>query len=184
MESKKINVQEFVNKYQSAKTDVEKTKLLNSINIKAYVPFSVKVIHSETLVKTNARRVSGVLLNNSPNEYLMYIMSVISLYTDLQVSKERPHEDYDSLRASGLIDKITESIGKDLEEFSSIFKMVVSDLYANEKDNYVFIASQITRLMEVVEKHAGIANELAKNKEFMRNFTKIQNMLLKPEKVK
>lgn len=45
MSENKINVQEFVEKYQNAQSEIEKNKVLKSINIKTYVPFSIKTIH-------------------------------------------------------------------------------------------------------------------------------------------
>lgn len=145
-----MTVQDFVNKYQKAK-DAEKAKILKEIEIKTYIPFAEKVVHSEAVLSQSVKRVNNVLQLQSARRFLVFVTSIVKLYTNLEVNKEKPHEDYDLLRESGLIDLIREKIGDDLEEFTTVFNMTWDDMVYNENNWRMFIGSQLNSFLENVE---------------------------------
>lgn len=152
-----MTVKEFVEKYQKAK-DIERNKLLQEINVKSYIPYAEKVVHSEAVLSQSAKRVNGVLQMTSSRRFLTFATSVIKLYTNLELNIERPHEDYDLLRESDLIDVIMEKVGKDIDEFTTVFNMTWDDMVYNENNWKVFFATQLNNFMKNVETFANDEN--------------------------
>ena len=152
-----MTVQDFVNKYQKAK-DAEKAKILKEIEIKTYIPFAEKVVHSEAVLSQSVKRVNNVLQLQSARRFLVFVTSIVKLYTNLEVNKEKPHEDYDLLRESGLIDLIREKIGDDLEEFTTVFNMTWDDMVYNENNWRMFVASQLNSFIDNVEQRMADEN--------------------------
>lgn len=177
MENKKIAVKDFVEQYVSAKTDIDKKKVLQSLEVKTYIPYSVKVVHSQVVLDSTAKRVNGVLLNDSPMRYLTQVMSIVRLYTNLSINQERPHEDYDLLRQNNLIDMICEKIGEDVAEFQTVFNMVWGDMVNNENDIRVYIASQVANF-------AALCSDVAGSDEFMKNISALNSAIEKYGKTK
>lgn len=184
MSENKINVQEFVEKYQNAQSEIEKNKVLKSINIKTYVPFSVKTIHSKLVLIENIKYKDNMILSDYPMRYLMFVCSVVNLYTDLCINKERPHEDYDLLRSTGIIDDIFKNIGNDVEEFTTIFNMTYDDIIRNEAGIERLIARQTTAFIERCGNNLDALMALLDNEEVMNNIEKITNVIGKIYKPK
>ena len=149
MTDKKYTVQEFAEKYRKA-SDLEKNKLMKEINVKAQVPFAQKVVHSEAVLSQSAKRVHGVLQKSSARRYLIFTTSIIKLYTELETNAEAPHEDYDLLRETGVMDEIMGRIGNDLEEFTTVFNMVWDDMLYNENNWRTFIDGQIAETARIL----------------------------------
>ena len=160
-----MTVQEFVEKYKKAK-DAEKAKILKEIEIKTYVPFAEKVVHSEAVLSQSAQRFNGVLQLQSSKRFLVFVTSILKLYTNLELNTEKPHKDYDLLRESGLIDVVQNKIGDDLDEFSTVFNMTWDDMVYNENNWRVFIASQLNNFINNVDKR--MASE-----EFLQQIEKL-----------
>lgn len=147
-----MTVKEFVEKYVKA-TEIEKAKLFKEIEIKTYVPYAEKVVHSEAVLSKTAKRVNGVLQNNSSLRYLAFVTSILKLYTSLELNSSVPHEDYDLLKECGAIDIIMDKIGDDVREFTTIFNMTWEDMVQNENNWKTFIASQLSSFVNNVEKN-------------------------------
>lgn len=147
-----MKVNEFVEKYRKA-TDIEKTRLMREIEVKTYVPYAEKVVHSEAVLSKTAKRVHGVLQNNSTLRYLTFITSILKLYTNLELNQEKPHEDYDLLKQFGIVEDIIARIGDDFNEFGTVFNMTWDDMLYNENNWRMFVASVANNFMENVEKN-------------------------------
>lgn len=156
-----MTVKEFVEKYTKA-NDIEKNKLMKEINIKTYIPYAEKVVHSETVLNQSAHRVGGMLQSKSALRFLLFASSIIKLYTDIEINKISPNEDYDLLKESGAIDEIMNRIGLDIEEFTTVFNMTWDDMLYNENNWRAFFAIQLNSFMKNVEAFAN-NEELRKN---------------------
>lgn len=152
MDNKQYTVQEFVEKYKKA-NDIEKTKLFKEIGIKTYLPYAEKVVYSENVLSQSAKRINGVLQHNSSKRFLVYATSILKLYTNLQLNKEAPHEDYDMMKQCGAMDDVINKIGDDIHEFTTVFNMTWDDMLKNENDWRVFIASQFNSFVDNVAKN-------------------------------
>lgn len=184
MSENKMNVKEFVEKYQNAQSEIEKNKILKSINIKTQVPFSVKTVHSQLVLEKIMKYKNNMILSDYTMRYLMFVCSVVNLYTDLNINKERPHEDYDLLRSTGIIDDIFKNIGNDVEEFTTIFNMTYDDMIRNEAGIERLIARQTTAFIERCGDNLDALMALLDNEEVMKNIGAITQVIQKISKPK
>lgn len=145
-----MTVNEFVTKYKKA-NDVEKAKIFKEIEIKTYVPYAQKAVHSETVLKKNANYENGVLQHSSALRFLTYATSILKLYTNLELNRSAPHEDYDLLKECGAMDAIIIKIGDDVQEFTTVFNMTWEDMLHNENNWRNFVATQIEKISEQTE---------------------------------
>jgi len=116
-----------------------------------------------------AERIGGVLQVRSAKRFLIFATSILKLYTNLELNKEKPHEDYDLLRESGILDDIMERIGGDFEEFNTIFNMTYDDMMYNENNWRTFISGQFSDTLKAVVEVIG-------EEEFKKQTTKLNNM--------
>lgn len=144
-----MTVNEFVEKYKKA-NDVELSKLVKEIDLKTYVPFAEKVVHSEVVLNGSANRVNGVLQSKSPMRFLTFAMSIITLYTNIETDKNKPHEEYDALKESGAMEYIIARIGRDIEEFTNIYNITYDDMIYNENNWRTFVSGQFASLINAI----------------------------------
>lgn len=116
-----------------------------------------------------AERIGGVLQIRSAKRYLIFATSILKLYTNLELNKEKPHEDYDLLREDNIMRDIVERIGEDLEEFKTIFNMTYDDMMYNENNWRTFISGQFSDTLKAVVEFIG-------EEEFKKQTAKLNNM--------
>lgn len=145
-ENKVYTVLEFVEECERNSTKVAVlNKLIKEINIKEYVPYSTKVFMAKKMTE-NACVKDGEFLNDSPKRYLSYIMSLIELYTDLELNEEDTSLEYDALKSSGMLTAIINHIGEEeFNEYKSIWKMVYEDTLRNHTSATSVIKRNIER---------------------------------------
>ena len=92
---------EFVEKYKTLNNPDLKQNLIKGIVEKTYIPILVKNAYAtEAVNKSSAKGSDSIGL------YLLYTMSILKLYTNLEVDSKTFNEDYDILQEYGLVDKI------------------------------------------------------------------------------
>lgn len=127
-----MNVREFIDNYK------ENPAALAQLEIKHYIPCSVKISAiegiQERLVHENTE---GLVTFSSIEKYLLFIMTVIDLYTELEIGSPVT-DDYDLLAEHGLVKKIIDAIGSDYYDFMELLSMHWSDII---RDNNTIEAS-------------------------------------------
>ena len=100
---------DFVQKFKNDKVANSKVApnaiseyLKKELEIKTYLPFRMKRTLVETVVSQNIEWVDGIKKIDSINEYVSFIVAVLSAHTNLQWSDD-PVADYDLLAESGLL---------------------------------------------------------------------------------
>lgn len=116
-----------------------------------------------------AERIGGVLQIRSAKRYLIFATSILKLYTNLELNKEKPHEDYDLLREDDIMRDLVERIGDDLEEFKTIFNMTYDDMMYNENNWRTFISGQFSNTLKAVIEVVG-------EEDFKKQAAKLNNM--------
>lgn len=151
-----MKIKEFIDAVNetNAKVVNEKirtTKINDLLKTKSYVGVVDKINLAEkvTVVSIHshdeAGNVNGLKIN-SVSKYILHIMGLIELYTDLEIDTNNLLAEYDLLNSNGLIETIINSIGeKEITECQMFIEMVWNDAIQNELTPQAFIQSQVTR---------------------------------------
>lgn len=147
---KKISVADFIKKYETASTFVEKDNLVRNLIDTKYVPFVIKLNIAQKIVqKYNIE--NDNIKTQTAMMYLAFTASVLRLYTRLDVSETSTDIDYDRLQKYRLIDRLFELIGDDLQEYQKVFNMCEQDF----NSNYLSVPSFVQRQLNKVLNHFG-----------------------------
>lgn len=127
-----MNVREFIDNYK------ENPATLEELEVKHYIPCAVKINAidgiQQRLVHENTE---GLTTFSSIEKYFLFIMTVINLYTELEIGSPVT-DDYDLLAEHGLVRKIIDKIGSDYYDFMELLDMRWTDII---RDNNTIEAS-------------------------------------------
>lgn len=146
-----MTVKEFVNKYKQIESSTISSNMIKEIISKRYIPVTIKTAYAKKIVE--AANSHG---SDSPGMYLLYIRSILQMYTTLELNNKNFSEDYDALQENGLVDLILNSIGNDLTEYQTVFNMCRDDY---DKNNYTFEAL----IKKVLDSINNIGNQIINN---------------------
>lgn len=96
--------------------------LKKELEIKTYLPFRMKRTLVETVVSQNVEWVDGIKKIDSINEYVGFIVAVLSAHTNLEFDED-PVVDYDLLAESGLLPQIIAEFQESYSECDVLLKM-------------------------------------------------------------
>ena len=129
------------------KTDMQKSKFLQSMIYRTYCPVLEKKIILQTMLdKTIVSGKNGVEYIDMFLSKINFATAILLLYTKFNVSKNDDSEtnafqDYDLLIERGFLDVISTSIGEDeLNELTTINGLLMDNFYAENKTIEAFIA--------------------------------------------
>ncbi len=144
---RKLTVKEFCRRYDMLKTDMQKSKFLQSMIYRTYCPVLEKKIILQTMLdKTIVSGKNGVEYIDMFLSKINFATAILLLYTKFNVSKNNDSEtnafqDYDLLIERGFLDVISTSIGEDeLNELTTINGLLMDNFYAENKTIEAFIA--------------------------------------------
>lgn len=167
-------VTEFIEKYNAVR---DKSSFLKERIVTNYIPYLTKVAECKEIVEktsyTNTQ--PKMYLRDTPSKYILFILRLIILYTDIEISlgTENTIQDFDSINQlsyivhdknigviSGLITAISD---KEYSEFNNVLKMVEEDLYENERSMSGFLETKFAALLSSKDEIISIAKEIASN---------------------
>lgn len=141
----KYTVEKFIEMYKDNSEEA-----LKKIMKRKYVPLMEKSITAQDAI-ARYNLLDGEVYCNTPMTYLVYVVSILRLYTYLDVKSENTDEDYDLLAQEGLIEVIFKNIGDDLKEFQSIYNMCKDDFRANYMSNGGIIQRYVKKIKQIIE---------------------------------
>lgn len=139
-----ISIDMFVKTYKATSKAKDKTfeEFINKHITTKYVPFLTKEVYCESIVRATSYVNNGdtkLVKINSANRYLFFVMRLIELYTDIELSDYGNDNganlatDYDKLNEIGAIDVLVKAIPKsEYSEFTTLLNMKLDDLRDNE----------------------------------------------------
>lgn len=150
---KTLKVEELVKEYTSTTNDVARKMFMEKIQVEPYISFSAKLVYANRIIESTAWDDEHKRIEiNSPARYVLYVYTLISAYTNIDVQNDSMLTDYDALTSAGLKDKIIAKIPEDeRKEFDTVLKMVADDYYANHFETHAYIDSIIDRIRNIVE---------------------------------
>lgn len=150
MNKTKMSVEDFIVKYREVKDDEQaKSRLIKSIIEDYYVSVAVKNFMSKQMIEQFSMRDDNYY-SDAVKTYLIYTMTIMDLYTILDVNAENWTEQYDLLKRHGLIEAIANEIGDDIMEFQAIFNMCKDDFNKNHLTIHAFVQRQVNKVLGVL----------------------------------
>lgn len=160
--NKDFNVKSFVEEYEKYSNDDKVKFLKTKLKTEKYIPYADKMIIAENIVKHSSYAMikeDGVLKQtnrialNSPMRYILFVMTVVDKYTNIEVNFKNIMPDFDALNFNNLIEVIFEKIGdKETAEFNTVVDMVLNDFMANKYQFKNYIDDTLLKVSGLVEK--------------------------------
>lgn len=164
-----MKVSEFIENFKNDKVintkineNAVSTYLKDKLEIKTYLPFRIKRELVETVVTQNIKWVDGIKKIDAINEYVSFIVAVLSAHTNLEWSND-PVADYDLLAESGLLPQIIAEFQESYSECDVLIKMARAS--ALEDNNINVLVGKF--LNSILQKLDGVGDVL---KDKLGNF--------------
>ena len=124
-------------------TETDRIVFLKEHVVNQYVPFLTKVAECKRIVQATSeiseigedgKPKNVVFSQSTPMRYLIFTMTLIRMYTDIEYEDANIADSYDKLAEAGIINKLSMVIPKsEFEEFNTILNMGVSDYFENNR---------------------------------------------------
>ncbi len=158
-ENAKITVTEFVTRYNSLKSNDVREKYAESMIIKdKYVDYLVKQKYAQDIISISCLDNKGHIKINSCKKYMMYINTLLTLYTNIEMSEKNCVAEFDMLDRENLIDTLLKYIPEEeLGKFDTIMQMCYDDFMTNNYEIHAFITKTAD---DVINSMAAIVSPL------------------------
>lgn len=145
-----VDMNEFVEKYKMCKNDTQRSALLAKLEIKTYIPYTLKVNVAKGAIAEECVKEEG-FYSNSERRYLAFALSIVMLYTNLSIPKSVDSSIYDDIKSCGLLDDIiaVANKSKDIDEFRLLWGMIYNDLYEQNNSLNAIVGQQVVRAAAV-----------------------------------
>lgn len=170
---KDFTVIEFAKKYEEKLTNNDKATFLKTkLKVENYMNYAEKVLIAENIVRSSSYAISkdkdsGELTKtnqihiNSPMRYVLFVMSIVNKYTNIEVNFDNIMIEFDVLNKNGLVELITKRVGeKEIAEFQTVVDMVLGDFMNNEYEFKNYLSGLVVKAVGVVEKIAPLAENI------------------------
>lgn len=141
------------------------------LEIKPYVPFVEKRELCELVIDAcnDKDEDSGLIKTDSVSRYIVFTVSIISKYTNLEFSSDEDEEfdqldAYDMLCQNHLLNPIIEAIGEEYATCNNMLNMMMNDVLANNNTIETVIGNVLNRVLEPID---GLVGSFAKKVEEM-----------------
>lgn len=139
-----MNVQDFIKEFNENKVintpiapNAVAEYLKKTLEIKDYVPFADKRELCEKVLNVcNTRKDNGLIEVDSVTRYIIFTISIITKYTNLEFSSGQDSEfdsldEYDMLCQNGLLNPILDLVGGEYVTCNNMLNMMMDDIIAN-----------------------------------------------------
>lgn len=140
------------------KPDAVSEYLKKKLEVKDYIPFVEKrELCEKVLNASNTRNNNGLVEVDSVTRYIIFTISVITKYTNLEFSSGKDAkfdslDEYDMLCQNGLLNPILDVIGGEYATCNNILNMMMDDVIANNNTVENILGTTSNRLLESVDK--------------------------------
>ena len=176
--NKDFDVKSFVEEYEKCLNNDDKAKFLKSkLKTEKYMPYADKLALAENIIKSSSyamtkedgklKQTDRIALN-SPMRYILFVMTVVDKYTNIEVNFGNIMPDFDALNFNSLIEVIFEKVGdKETAEFNTVVEMVLNDFMANKYQFKNYIDDTLLKVSRLVEKCAPLIENIANKLDSM-----------------
>lgn len=162
---KDFKVIEFAKQYEEKLNNNDRATFLKTkLKVENYIEYAEKVLIAENIVRSSSYAISkdkdsGELMEttqihiNSPMRYVLFVMSIVNKYTNIEVNFNNIMIEFDALNRNGLLELIMKKIGdKEITEFQTVVDMILNDFMTNEYEFKNYISGLVVKAGGVVEK--------------------------------
>ena len=148
-----MDYKKFIDEYNVSN---DKIKYVQKHMLNSYVPYEDKVAECRKIIDITSHKmvnINGqehkVYWNNTPMQHMFYILTLISLYTDIEWTKDSGDnnenlEVYNELSKNGSIYTIISLITPfEKQSFDTVLNMVEEDTYENERSIPSYLDTKI-----------------------------------------
>lgn len=166
----------FIKDLKFTKDEKAKREMIKKHIVTDYVPYVSKVDLCKRIVRfsneiTTENRVLKV--KNTPIQYLLFIMNLVKLYTDIEFTDEQNHEAYDALNQADVFEILFSPTSdsdslisqKEYKEFQTILNMCNDDYFENYRSLGSIIENKFEALNMMINTLAEAFKEAAENGE-------------------
>lgn len=159
-----MKITEFVQNFNSKK--ITNTKLApnavqeyiaKELEVKKYIPFVDKRALCESVLETCCTKDdNGLVKVDSVTRYILFTISVITKYTNLEFSSGKDDEydsldEYDILCESGLLNPILAVIGEEYAACNNMLNMMMDDIIANNNTVEAVTGHALSKITDSVD---------------------------------
>ena len=155
-----MKVNEFVEKYTSIKIDKLKDSYIkDNLNVKKYVGIADKINLVERIVNATMfvfknDEITNEIKSDTIGRFLLTTLSIIDVYTDIEIDYGNIMEEYDLLSKDNIINILIGENGvipqSEVSEINVLISMRVDDVIQNNFTTHAFIQNQVTRFSEMI----------------------------------
>ena len=159
----------FIKDLKFTKDEKAKREMVKKHITTDYVPYVSKVDLCKRIVKYSNEVITEnreLKVKDTPVQYLLFIMNLIKLYTDIEFTNEQNHEAYDALNQAGVFEILFSPTSdsdslisqKEYKEFQTILNMCNDDYY----ENYRSLGSILESKLEAINMMTNVVSEAFK----------------------
>jgi hypothetical protein len=132
------------------------------LEVKSYIPFAEKRELCEKVIDAcNDKGESGLIKVDSVSRYIVFTISVISKYTNLEFSSGEEDEfdsldEYDMLCSNHLLNPILEVIGEEYAACNNMLNMMMEDVIANNNTVEAVIGRALGKVSDSIDDLIGV----------------------------
>lgn len=158
-----MTIQGFINDFNSKKImntqiapNAVSDYIKKTLEVKGYLPFADKrELCANVLNACNTRDESGLIKVDSVSRYIIFTISVISAYTNLEFSAGDEEfdslDEYDMLCQNNLLNPILEVIGAEYATCNNMLNMMMDDVIANNNTTEAVLAHALVKVTDSIE---------------------------------
>lgn len=142
---------EFMELYDNFKETDKRILFVKEHITKSYIPLEEKDVRAQIIINNSYYDEDGNFKVNSTAKHMFTFLSIVDMYTDIDINFKDGLNEYNKLDASMALDDIVPMIDeKDLNEFKIILNMKCNDVITNEYEPHSFIKTQVERFGELI----------------------------------
>lgn len=134
-----MTIKDFIENYSAKKfvnANVAVEYIKKELEVKNYLPFAKKrELCARVIDACNTKESSGLIKVDSVSRYIIFTLSILSTYTNLEFSSGEDDVDsldeYDMLCQANLLNEILDVIGGEYTTCNNMLNMMMSDVVAN-----------------------------------------------------
>ena len=158
-----ITIKEFVENYKAKRfmntkqgVDERVEWIKNELGVKEYLPFAEKRELCKVVLDACCTKEDGLVKVDSVTRYIIFTITVISRYTNLEFSSGEDAEydsldEYDMLCESHLLDIILAVIGDEYTACNSMLNMMMDDIMTNNNTVEAVLAHALGKVSDSLD---------------------------------
>ena len=159
-----MKIAEFIEGFKAKK--IQNTQIApNAVNeyikktleVKDYLPFVEKrQLCARVLEACNTKDDSGLVKVDSVSRYIIFTISILSTYTNLEFSSDEDDEfdsldEYDMLCQNDLLNPIFDVIGPEYATCNNLLNMMMADIIANNNTIENIVGTTTKKTLEIID---------------------------------